>query len=492
MARPIFCAWDAARIALATIAGLFCLMFGIMAGRFPVSVLACCLVVSAAIITLLLAMRATELRSWQILALAGLTGYILFNYGFANLASKVGGIPIVVGHAVMFAALILAIANYPGLSLRVLSEPAVLSVLALILLACGHLAGDVIQYGFMAVRDASLFLEGMFLLLGFCWAWSGRLNALLKWIFAVSVMNLFYCLSFPWAKSIQSSSPKSGIFLVVPVFGYHVHNYLYLLAGAGFCLWLAIFVAKWPRWRIMVLAGAQMYGLALYQARSMYVGIFAVLVLLGLMGEIRKAAQIAATAGMALLFLLFASLLGFQSQGRLGPVTAAFLQEHARGLFLEPNAPAVGTIYGRGEWYQEVWKRSGADTSRLFVGEGFGKPLIEFTDREGVTVRQPHNTHLTVLARLGLVGLVFWVLFHVCILRRFFQALRQRRFLHEKLSRFILWLFVFYVLSMIVTSVQPLLDFSYGAIPFYFLMGVALGLAQGPCFKLRTAPRPSA
>lgn len=58
-------------------------------------------------------------------------------------------------------------------------------------------------------------------------------------------------------------------------------------------------------------------------------------------------------------------------------------------------------------------QRGGEDAVVRAEKEGFGKPLLEhMATRQGVAVRQPHNTHLSVLARLGLVGVAFWILFH--------------------------------------------------------------------------------
>ncbi|MFB3104782.1 MAG: hypothetical protein ACE1ZA_07630, partial [Pseudomonadales bacterium] len=42
----------------------------------------------------------------------------------------------------------------------------------------------------------------------------------------------------------------------------------------------------------------------------------------------------------------------------------------------------------------------------------------------------------------------------------------------------VLWCFLFYVLGLFVTSIQPRLEFSYGAIPFSLIVGFALGVLQ--------------
>jgi len=444
---------------------------------YPLATLALSLAwVAFAVLTARLSRAGTEV--WQLLVMLALTGYIILNWGFANLAFRVAGMPLIIGHALMFAALALAAFSNPNRLVVALREPAILCLSALVLLSSIHLIVDVPRYGLYAVRDSSVFLEGVFLVLGLAWARKEtNLLPLMKFLFAVFLVNLIYSFSFPWAESLSSWSPKSGIFLVVPVLGSYAHNYLYLLAGALFCLWVGKDVVGWPRPILILLAVAQVFALAIHQARSTYVGLLVVLLALAILGEFRKWATLTATLAFALgVFLVLTSIGELRLQGRLGPVTPAFLQEHAQSLLLEPGTPGLGTIYGRWQWYTEVWDRAQSSTTNLLVGEGFGTPLIDFKGPGGVAVRQPHNTHLSVLARLGLVGLAFWTLFHLSIIARFLRALLLRPRLDAKMRALILWLFLFYVLAMIVTTVQPYLEFSYGAIPFYFFVGLALGI----------------
>ena len=478
LARSNYRAFPNAAPTLAALAGAGVLGFLVYAYPFAVFAFSASLALFA--LAAWLIMRRLHLELWQVLVLTVLTGYIVFNYGFANLTVHAGGMPIIVGHALMFGALALAVVTRGSALIKVIREPTVLALLALFLLSLLHLALDIPQHGFYAVRDSSLFLEGVFLLLGLLWAREERnLNTLLKWFFLIFLANLLYSLSFPWGESLRSWSPQSGIFRAVPVFGFYSHTYLYLLSGALFCLWLGRYAVKWPRWILLLLAVAQLFGLTIHQARSMYVGIVIVLIVLLLLGELRKWAKITVTLSLGLVaLLLVTSFAGIELRGRVGPASFSFLQDHVRSLSGVPGSPGVGTIYHRLEWYNEVWERARSTTTNLLVGEGFGEPLIDFEIAAGVQVRQPHNTHLSVLARLGLVGLAIWAFFHFLIVRRFVHVLRRRGQLDKKHSDLRLWLFIFYILFMLVTSVQPYLEFSYGAIPFYFLMGFALGIMR--------------
>jgi len=253
--------------------------------------------------------------------------------------------------------------------------------------------------------------------------------------------------------------------------------------GALFCLWLGSYVTRLPNWIWSLLVVAQLCALTIHQARSMYLGIALVLVLLSVLGEIRKVAKLAVVVSLCLLAVLFfTSVLGIEIEGRIGPANLAFLEAHARSLLLERGAPEAGSIEGREHWYADVWDRVQSSPANLLFGEGFGEPLttsvVDVAGNQGVAVRQPHNTTLSILARMGVLGLAAWLIFHLLILKRFFAVFRSRSRLDRKSYGLILFLFFFYFLSMLVTSVQPFLEFSFGAIPFYFLTGFALGVMR--------------
>ncbi len=458
---------------------IFFVLVGFLLGGHPLFAL-----VAAAIAGLAWAARLLlpVLRSqmWQILVLVALSGYILLNYGFANLAFRVGGVPLIIGHGLMFAALALAAVGGSIHMGKALREPTAWLLLALTLLTLLHLVSDIPRYGFYAVRDASIFLESIFVLLGLAWGRQrGGLKVLMQWLLFLFSLNFAYCLMHPWQEPMRSASPTSGIFLKVPLLGFHAHNALYLLAGALFCLFLGGYLIRGARWVLWLLAAGQLFALAVLQARSMYIGIVVVLFMVAIMREVRKLARLAATLALGIAALVVVtSILAVEFPGRVGPVTASFLEEHANSLLFAPEAPGAGTIVTRLDWYQHVWEQTTSTPSAFLVGSGFGEPLIEFTGPEGTAVRQPHNSHLTVLARLGAVGALLWILCHISIMRSFLRGLGKRAAISKESSDLLLWLFIFYVLSMIFTSVQPHLEFSYGAIPFYFFTGLALGITR--------------
>jgi O-Antigen ligase len=425
-----------------------------------------------------------RLELWQVLVLLALTAYIILNYGFDNFAIGAGGFHLPLGELLVFLALALVIwREQRGFLSSMLRDPIVACLFALLLLSCAHLLIDVPRYGLYAVRDSSLFFEAVILLAGVVWAGNARKTVLwVRWMFFVIVVNLIYTYTFPWNEKIQAWSPTFGVFHAVPLFGNYEQNGVFLVAGILFCIWFGPALVPWPRWVFWALAVAQLGGLAILQLRSMYVGILVVLLLLFLLGETKKFAGFACAlawgVGGVLTLLLAVTALGIKLQGRMGPVDLSFIEEHAETvLSLGDSNTRMSHDVDRGAWYGEVWDRVRSSPSNMAVGEGFGQVLINFENDKGIPVRQPHNTSLTVLARLGFLGLSIWVVFLVLMTTRYVQFIRGRS-ASAGISSLVLWLFLYSVLAFMLTSVQPEFEFSHGAIPFFFFQGLAIGIMR--------------
>jgi O-antigen ligase len=93
-----------------------------------------------------------------------------------------------------------------------------------------------------------------------------------------------------------------------------------------------------------------------------------------------------------------------------------------------------------------------------------------------VATRQPHNTHLSVLLRLGLLGFLVWAVMLWRIFRVLLGSVREIPVADPR-HGLRLWFLVFFLLGVFETTVQPWLEFSYGAIPFFLLAGFGMTLA---------------
>jgi O-antigen ligase len=223
--------------------------------------------------------------------------------------------------------------------------------------------------------------------------------------------------------------------------------------------------------------------LGILQSRTTYVGIVLVLLVLFVRREIKPMSQFVFTLAMAFGVLVLAIVLlaagGWKIQGRLGTMDLSSLKTEVKSIWPSSEESRVlGHESDRRAWYGEVWGKARSSPNHFLVGIGYGQPLVDFIADTGLPVRQPHNSTLNVFGRLGLVGVSLWVLFVSNVLGRLWKAAREARQLAGVASPLNLWLLAFALLGLLDSMVQPYFEFSHSAVPYFFLVGVALGMTR--------------
>jgi hypothetical protein len=114
----------------------------------------------------------------------------------------------------------------------------------------------------------------------------------------------------------------------------------------------------------------------------------------------------------------------------------------------------------------------------FWTGKGFGVNLADvdgFQATSDHSLRSPHNTHLTILAREGVPGLVVWVLLQVAFAFGLIRAFRTaRRAGNWRLAALGALVLVYWIAMMIDTSFDPYLEGPQGGIWFWCLFGVGI------------------
>ena len=465
---------------------------GVFLAAYPLATLGA-IVLGAAVYALFKWCRA-QMDWWQLLLLGALTPSIILNYGFDNFAVGAGGVKFPLSDVLVFLALLLVLQKFGQRFVKeIVADPPALCLAGLLVMTFFHLLFNIPRWGFYSVRDSSMIFEAVLLILGVAWAQNPQgVEFLKRWFFYVFLINLFYSYTFNWAEKIQYLSPKFGVFHPVPLIGNYQQTALWSVAAAIYFIWIGPQVVRWPRWTLILLAAAQLGALGVLQVRAMYMGIGVIFVILLLFGETKKSVLFATTigwgAGALVALLLIVSALGIQIQGRMGPVTFGFIGEQIQTVLNIGNANTrMSHEEDRADWYGQVWQRITSSPVNLVVGEGFGQALINFVNEEGVPVREPHNSSLTVLARLGFVGLSLWLLFLGMVVMRYIRYLRKRS-APDEIRATVLWLFLCFVLYLMTFSVQPTLEFSHGSMPFYFLIGLGFGIMGHKQFSFTPQP----
>jgi O-antigen ligase len=105
----------------------------------------------------------------------------------------------------------------------------------------------------------------------------------------------------------------------------------------------------------------------------------------------------------------------------------------------------------------------------------FGQPITNIRYRSGRRpASQPHNVHMTIAARMGLAGVLLWILFNAAVVARLGQAFRREadpvRFPGS-------WFLLVYFAGLLLATVQQWLENPSGTIPFFLLVGYGVGMA---------------
>ena len=114
----------------------------------------------------------------------------------------------------------------------------------------------------------------------------------------------------------------------------------------------------------------------------------------------------------------------------------------------------------------------------FWTGKGFGVNLADddgFQANADGSLRTPHNTHITSLARMGVPGFVLWLLlqgaFGIGLLR---SVLAHRRADNTGIATVGAWILVYWVAMMVNTSFDPYLEGPQGGIWFWTLFGLGM------------------
>lgn len=164
------------------------------------------------------------------------------------------------------------------------------------------------------------------------------------------------------------------------------------------------------------------------------------------------------------------------------PATIQQLVDNVLSLFGSSNDGSLeGTKQFRLAWWNEIVNYT-LFGDHFWAGKGFGVNLADddgFQSTADGSLRAPHNSHLTVLARMGVPGFALWLLlqatFAWSLVRAVRLARRQRDVGLATVGAFVL---VYWCAMMIDTSFDPYLEGPQGGIWFWSVFGVGLVITR--------------
>jgi hypothetical protein len=405
--------------------------------------------------------------------------YLLFNWGFMQLRippSAGSGLP--VGEMVLL--LYLVTINYSGVLGRLSLTVAILPFIVWWTFGLGRAMFDFTQHGTWALRDAAHVLESLFLLVGFVFAGDPRsCERFFDWLPKLLAICVIYGLLYPFRVQLWSLSPTimSGSGYPAPIFGSMANT-------ADLLIMAAVYLILFHGNRVLANVVAVMiigYTVAIFQARTLYLILFAVF---GFMVLYRRSivGNLSFLAVFAGFLLALITLVGLHFQGRLGATFSAdFLVAHFLAIFgiCDPSFPGVCSaaegVDQRLEWWTHIYDSMIGDPFKLLLGLGYGLPLTEFHGNSGAQVREPHNSYVSVIARIGIIGAVAWGTMMIELLRRWHNTFVRCHLVgwREGENRLMV-LMVFFISTWVLALGEDGFEKPYNIIPFYFFWGVIL------------------
>jgi hypothetical protein len=346
-----------------------------------------------------------------------LMAYAFFDRGFAWL--HIPGTPLFIGEIVLLLGLA-AVLSQPTPMLTAIRRSPPLKLLGLfmawgltLLLFLG------LEYGIVAIRDSAIWYYGgvalltMFLILSNPQRIEGWLSAfarvvpwLIGWLFIAVILDAVFGSDGPFTPDSQVSifahSPgNSGVIAVVCI------AFVWLVDGDS------KYFTPSQRLAITAGAGALLLFVGLKNRGGLVAGVLGILAILFFMNR-RRTQLVVILVGMATL-LASVALVSQASVALFGDreVSAEQFISNITSI-VSPGSGGFSQTTTT-EWRLELWTRVLNDVNSEFPITGYGPgpdlgKIYNVTSDSAVPLRNPHNSHVGVIARLGWVGFGLWFL----------------------------------------------------------------------------------
>lgn len=442
-------------------------------------------------------MTVTSIRQYALLGL--LSGYLLLNYSFMQFRIPPQGFGVPLGEIFLF--LVFLTIDVPLILRKIGGIAYLLPFLVWWGLGLGRMVFDSIDRGFWAFRDATPLIESLYIIVGFAVAGNPEfLERLKRWLPMLLTAACIYAMGYPFQKEIIAMSPSiqgASADQAVPIFGAYD-------TAAPMLLWTAVYLLSFgqskgnARLLRVIVAGALIaFAVVVVQTRTIYVQLIG-LALVFLLFRRRALANMTLTAPLLLISVAAIAAFDINVSGRLtDKISFQFFFDHLTAIFGETStsdiaanaaAEGVGLRFG---WWQHLYDVLTGNLVYELTGLWYGIPLTDFYADSGTLVREPHNSYISAVSRLGVIGFGAWLWMNAEMFRAWFSAYRnaQRLKWHEG-QDLLLQILAFAVLVLITALGEDALEKPYNAIPFYVFWGIALRICYVLQSRRRSADKP--
>lgn len=428
---------------------------------------------------------AAVLASLRVLLPLVLAGYALFDRGFALL--HVPGITVYSGEVLLALGLVAAVLATGHFRVALHRRP----TLALVLVFCGWGLARTIPfvrtYGIDALRDSALWYYSLTAVLVFALlhAFPG---VVMDWIRRYAVFLIILLLWTPAAVFLARNNggpvvPGSD----VPVLSHKVGNSAVAAVTALAFLWLVPThrLGRRARSFLTVLAILIILAIGTQNRGSFLAALIAITFTIVLARRRRRqlTGVILATAVLSLVLSAGLNVHVVGGQGR--EVSAAQLVTNIASV--AGGSQNTGQLGSTVEFRNELWSgvlNLARENGAMVTGLGFGRNLALDLGLQGQAsdpLRSPHNSHLDVLARMGVVGGVLWLAIWLSWYSILFRRLRVSPGFLTPTRRGLMGVCLVGVTATLVNAYfDPTLESPQVALWLWTLVGLGLALASPP------------
>jgi hypothetical protein len=331
------------------------------------------------------------------------------------------------------------------------------------------------EHGMWALRDANHVIESLFLWVGFvCASTPDAMDRLFVWLRRVLFFGVLYSFTYPWREALSGIGPS-----ITAAGGYQANLFSFHMTSGVLLIWEATRrLIELHGKTILVSTFLLAYAIGMFQARTIYLQVIAVILMLG-WHRPKALRKMGLAIGAGLLGIILIAQSGIEIKGRNQQnISIDYLVKHfiaIAGIKSKGVESAAGGVSERLGWWENIIKKLTDNTGNFLFGLGYGLPLIDFHGSENQVVREPHNSYISVLGRLGLLGAILFTWMHVHLVRAWLRAYNLCRQMDFRLGQDRLFLLmVYFVLIWVFSLGEDAFEKPYLTIPYYFFWGVVL------------------
>lgn len=271
-----------------------------------------------------------------------------------------------------------------------------------------------------AIRNSVYWVYSIFLYFGFIWGRhlvliTGGVRNFERMLLFVALANLIYLLLFPLREVLRDATAflYSGTALVGYYSTYH--------ASSVPLIFYILFYAKYNQqsgWKQSALYNISIIGmfliLILTEARASFLEFFISMLLMLTMfrSVFEKIAWRILVAGWVAVIIVLAFDVSYEgSRGKTSVVVASIFSESTDDESLR------GTRQHRLQMWENVLGRATSTLETSIFGLGFSELLIDRATGIDTILRYPHNSYVSVIGFTGLMGLVWFLLLQVILIK---------------------------------------------------------------------------